>query len=83
MEAIGTVAGGIAHEFNNILGIIIGNTELAMDRIEKLSPVRLNLEQIKKAGLRASDVVRHLLNFSRKTEQIKKQRTSGCWLKNR
>lgn len=72
MEAIGTVAGGIAHEFNNILGIIIGNTELAMDRIEKLSPVRLNLEQIKKAGLRASDVVRHLLNFSRKTEQIKK-----------
>ena len=71
MEAIGTIAGGIAHDFNNILGIIIGNMELAIDTIEAWNPARLNLEEIKKAGLRASDVVKQLLNFSRKTEQRK------------
>ncbi len=72
MEAIGTIAGGIAHDFNNILGIIIGNMELAIDSIEDWNPARLNLEEIKKASLRASDVVKQLLNFSRKTEQSKK-----------
>ncbi len=72
MEAIGTISGGIAHDFNNILGIIIGNTELALDNTEEWNPNRLNLEEIKKAALRASDIVRQLLNFSRKTEQIKK-----------
>jgi PAS domain S-box-containing protein len=72
MEAVGTIAGGIAHDFNNILGIIIGNMELAIDSIEAWNPARSNLEEIKKAGLRASDVVRQLLNFSRKTEQSKK-----------
>lgn len=72
MEAIGTISGGIAHDFNNILGIIIGNTELALDSTEGWHPNRLNLEEIKKASLRASDVVRQLLNFSRKTEQRKK-----------
>ena len=72
MEAIGTISGGIAHDFNNILGIIIGNTELAMDDIQEWNPARSNLEEIKKASLRASDIVRQLLNFSRKTEQTKK-----------
>lgn len=72
MEAIGTISGGIAHDFNNILGIIIGNTELAIDSAEDWHPNRINLEEIKKASLRASDVVRQLLNFSRKTEQRKK-----------
>ncbi|MFA5902946.1 MAG: PAS domain S-box protein [Desulfobacula sp.] len=72
MEAIGTIAGGIAHDFNNILGIIIGNMELAIDSIEECNPVLLNLKEIKKASLRAGDVVRQLLNFSRKTEQSKK-----------
>ena len=71
MEAIGTIAGGIAHDFNNILGIIIGNMELAIDSLDDLNPVRLYLEEIKKASLRASDVVKQLLNFSRKTEQSK------------
>ena len=72
MEAVGTIAGGIAHDFNNILGIIIGNMELAIDSIEEWNPALLNLEEIKKASLRASDVVKQLLNFSRKTEQTKK-----------
>ncbi|MCG8633637.1 MAG: response regulator [Desulfobacterales bacterium] len=71
MEAIGTMSGGIAHDFNNILGIIIGNTELAMETTGITAPVYENLEGIKKAGLRASDIVRQLLNYSRKTEPEK------------
>jgi PAS domain S-box-containing protein len=68
MEAIGTLAGGIAHDFNNILGIILGNTELAIDDIPKWSPAHLSLEEVKAATLRAKDVVRKLLSFSRKTD---------------
>jgi PAS domain S-box-containing protein len=72
MEAIGTLAGGIAHEFNNILGIIIGNTELALDDVPEWNPSRFNLEEVITASLRAKDVVRQLLNFARKTELMKK-----------
>lgn len=69
MEAIGTLAGGIAHEFNNILGIILGNAELAKDDIPDWNPARFNLDEIKTASLRAKDVVRQLLTFSRKAEE--------------
>lgn len=72
MESVGTMAGGIAHDFNNILGIIIGNAELAIDDIPEGNPVRMNLDGIKTASLRARDVVRQLLNFSRKEEQNRK-----------
>ncbi len=67
MEAIGTLAGGIAHDFNNILTIIIGNTELAMENFPTAHPVRKNLKEILTAGLRARDVVRQLLSYSRKS----------------
>ncbi|HIJ54737.1 MAG TPA: PAS domain S-box protein [Deltaproteobacteria bacterium] len=72
MEAIGTLAGGIAHDFNNILSIILGNTELAMDDVPEWNPAHSNMREIKKAGLRAKDVVRQLLSFSRKTEHERK-----------
>jgi len=72
MEAIGTLAGGVAHDFNNMLGIILGNTELAMDDVPEWNPARFNLEEIKTASLRAKDVVRQLLSFARKTEQERK-----------
>ena len=68
MEAIGTLAGGIAHDFNNILGIILGNTELAMDDVPEWNPARNNLDEVKKACMRAKDVVRQILSFSRKSE---------------
>ncbi len=71
MEAIGILAGGVAHDFNNILGIIIGNCELAMDDVPEWNPARLNLEEIITAGMRARDIVKQLLIFSRKTEQEK------------
>lgn len=71
MESLGTLAGGIAHEFNNILSIIIGNTELALDDVPEWSPVQHNLKEIKNSSMRAKDVVRQLLSFSRKTEHRK------------
>ncbi|MBN1625844.1 MAG: PAS domain S-box protein [Deltaproteobacteria bacterium] len=68
MEAIGTLAGGIAHDFNNVLGIIVVNTELAMNDVPGESQVQENLEEIIKACLRARDMVRQILAFSRKDE---------------
>jgi two-component system, cell cycle sensor histidine kinase and response regulator CckA len=65
MEAIGTLAGGIAHDFNNILAAIIGYTEMSLDDISDYNEVRHNLEQILKSGLRARDLVRQILVFSR------------------
>ena len=72
MEAVGTLSGGIAHDFNNILGIIMGNTEMAFDDVPDGNPSRQNLEEIKIACLRAKEVVRQLLSFSRKTEHLRK-----------
>jgi len=69
MEAVGTLAGGIAHDFNNILGIVLGNTELSMDDVPDWNPAHHNLEEIRTACLRAKEVVRQLLSFSRKTRQ--------------
>ena len=68
MEAIGTLAGGVAHDFNNLLSIILGNMELALDEVPEWSSARENLKEIQTAGLRARDVVRQLLSFSRKCD---------------
>lgn len=68
MEAIGTLAGGVAHDFNNLLSIILGNMELALDEVPQWSSARENLKAIQTAGMRARDVVRQLLNFSRKCD---------------
>ncbi|MCG8618184.1 MAG: transporter substrate-binding domain-containing protein, partial [Desulfobacterales bacterium] len=65
MEAIGTLAGGIAHEFNNILGIVLGNSELALDDVPDGHPAAASLEEIRTASIRGKDVVRQLLSFSR------------------
>ena len=72
MEAIGTLAGGVAHDFNNILMAIQGNVDIALMDIEKDHPVYLNLMEIRKASERASDLTRQLLLFSRRQpmEQI-------------
>ena len=71
LEAIGTLAGGIAHDFNNILGAVIGFTELARMDIPEGSHARADLEQVLKAALRAKDLVRQILTFSRKgTEEL-------------
>jgi len=65
MEAIGTLAGGVAHDFNNILSTIEGYALLLQERIKKKSPVRTYVDQIVAAADRASDLTRRLLAFSR------------------
>jgi PAS domain S-box-containing protein len=68
-EAIATLAGGIAHDFNNILAPIIGFTEMALHDSSLPSPIRNGLEQVFSAGLRAKDLVRQILTFSRPDEE--------------
>lgn len=68
VEAVGTLAGGIAHDFNNILASIIGFTELSLDETEKGSMLHENLCDILASGMRARDLVRQILMFSRHIE---------------
>ncbi|MGV1100513.1 PAS domain-containing hybrid sensor histidine kinase/response regulator [Thiovibrio sp. JS02] len=72
MEAIGTLAGGIAHDFNNILTAILGYTDLAAHLLPKDSPVLEHLQAVGKAGVRARDLVKQILAFSRQAEQSRK-----------
>ena len=72
MEAIGVLAGGIAHDFNNVLGAIIGNTEMALDETPVDSPVAHRLAQVLKATIRARDLTREILTFSRRSEKERK-----------
>lgn len=68
MEALGTLTGGVAHDFNNILSIIMGFTELVQNDIKHSSQAAKNLEEVRKASIRAKNVVKHLMTFSRKGE---------------
>ena len=72
LESIGNLAGGIAHEFNNILSIIIGNNELILEDLPEWSLSRESSEEIRLASLRARDIVKHLLTFSRQDNSTKK-----------
>jgi len=65
MEAIGRLAGGVAHDFNNMLGVILGYSDLSRERLEVDSLVGKHIEQIRKAALRANGLTRQLLAFSR------------------
>jgi len=68
MEAIGTLAGGVAHDFNNILGIIVGNAELALNDPTLHESTARSLDEIRTASIRARDVVRQILTFTRYTD---------------
>ena len=68
MESIGTLAGGIAHDINNILSPIMIHSEMAKMELPPDSPVQHNLKEIFKAGERATEMVKQILTFSRKTE---------------
>jgi signal transduction histidine kinase len=71
MESVGTLAGGIAHDFNNILSIILGNAELSLNDLSDIKSIEDQLNEIKGACMRARDVVKQLLSFSRKTDDDK------------
>ena len=65
MEAVGRLAGGVAHDFNNMLSIILGFTQLAMMRLERSDPIYAELEEIYRAGERSASLTRQLLAFAR------------------
>jgi two-component system cell cycle sensor histidine kinase/response regulator CckA len=66
MESIGRLAGGVAHDFNNMLSVILGNTELALARVTHNEALWSDLQEIHKATLRSANLTRQLLAFARK-----------------
>ena len=66
LEAVGILAGGVAHDFNNILGAIIGYAEISMQEVPPENPLHQNLGKILDAAMRSSNIIRQLLAFARK-----------------
>ncbi|HEX2854340.1 MAG TPA: PAS domain S-box protein [Opitutaceae bacterium] len=69
METLGTLAGGIAHDFNNLLMIMLGHTEIAVEMIPENQAALNVLQNVRKAGTRATELVRRIMAFSRVSEQ--------------
>ncbi len=65
MESIGRLAGGVAHDYNNLSSIIIGYAELALEQVKPEDPLHDNLEQILTAAVRSTNITRQLLAFAR------------------
>ncbi len=65
MEAVGRLAAGVAHDFNNILSVVLSYTSMLIDELHEDNPMHADLEEIKKAGERAAGLTRQLLTFSR------------------
>ncbi len=66
MESVGRLAGGLAHDFNNMLSVIIGYTEVVMGQLPPDSPLRADLGEAFNAATRSADLTRQLLAFARK-----------------
>lgn len=71
MEALGLLAGGVAHDLNNVLGILVGYSELLLEDVDPSSPLRPNAEYIKQGGVRAAAIVQDLLTLARRGVQTK------------
>ena len=66
MESVGRLAGGVAHDFNNMLAVILGRAELALARGDSTPPLREHLEEIRGAARHSADLTRQLLAFARR-----------------
>jgi len=66
MESVGRLAGGVAHDFNNMLNVILGHAELVLHDLPEDSPIRDDLEQIRRAGTRSANLTQQLLAFARR-----------------
>jgi len=72
MEAVGRLAGGVAHDYNNMLSIIIGHTEMALEMTDPSMPIYADLDEIMSAGKRSANLTRQLLAFARKQAVLPK-----------
>lgn len=77
MEALGTLAGGVAHDFNNILAAILGNADLARQDLPDDAPARESLHEISTAARRGRELVRQILAFSRQ-QPVERTRVNIC-----
>jgi two-component system, cell cycle sensor histidine kinase and response regulator CckA len=66
MESVGLLAGGVAHDFNNMLGVILGHAEMAMEMLKSPDLLQTHLTEIRNAAKRSADLTRQLLAFARK-----------------
>jgi PAS domain S-box-containing protein len=66
MESVGRLAGGVAHDFNNMLGVILGYTETALEEVPESLPLHDDLLEIRKAAQRSAELTRQLLAFARR-----------------
>lgn len=66
LESVGRLAGGVAHDFNNLLSVIMGYGEIVLSQLDRLDPMREDVQQILDAGRKASELTRQLLAFSRR-----------------
>ena len=66
MESVGRLAGGVAHDFNNMLGVILGHAELALEQVEPDKPLYADIMEMRKAAVRSADLTRQLLGFARR-----------------
>jgi PAS domain S-box-containing protein len=66
MESVGRLAGGVAHDFNNMLGVILGHTELALLQADENHDLYSDLKEIQKAAKRSANLTKQLLTFARK-----------------
>ena len=70
MESIGRLAGGVAHDFNNMLGVILGHAELALENTPAHQPIHADLQEIRKAAERSAGLTKQLLAFARKQTAV-------------
>jgi PAS domain S-box-containing protein len=66
MESIGRLAGGVAHDFNNMLSVIIGHAEMALEETDNRHPLRPDLDEIMRTSQRAAEITKQLLAFARR-----------------
>ena len=72
MEALGTLAGGVAHDLNNVLGIVVGYSEMLLDEIGESSPLRDDVKKVMEGGHRSAAIVQDLLTLARRGVQTRK-----------
>jgi PAS domain S-box-containing protein len=66
MESVGRLAGGVAHDFNNMLTVILGHVVMAMEQVDPAQPLFADLQEVRNAAERSADLTRQLLGFARK-----------------